>query len=271
MKKKMFLFAVAGAFALQMSAQRLVVRMDDLGGSHAINEAIIKCYQEGIGRSTEIMVPTPWFLEGARMANENPGLDVGLHVTLFSEWKEYKWRPLTHCPSLCDEDGYFFPNFDPKRTYDPQEVEAEIRAQIELAKKYVKNLTHISIHMGATPLVQEILAKLSTEYGLPEQPGPELNVDMLGFVFRKPGTSRAGEFLELLKKAEKGKTYWTIEHPGFDVPEMEGMFTRAGEDVGEDRQDVTNTFTDPAILQYIRDNGIELISFGDILRENKNK
>ena len=52
---------------------------------------------------------------------------------------------------------------------------------------------------------------------------------------------------------------------------MEGMFTRAGEDVGEDRQDVTNTFTDPAILQYIRDNGIELISFGDILRENKNK
>ena len=113
MKKKMFLFAVAGAFALQMSAQRLVVRMDDLGGSHAINEAIIKCYQEGIGRSTEIMVPTPWFLEGARMANENPGLDVGLHVTLFSEWKEYKWRPLTHCPSLCDEDGYFFPNFDP--------------------------------------------------------------------------------------------------------------------------------------------------------------
>ena len=204
MIKKMLIICLLGTFALQMQAQRLVVRMDDLGGSHAINEAIIKCYKEGIGRSTEIMAPTPWFLEGARMANENPGLDVGLHITLYSEWEGYKWRPLTHCPSLCDEDGYFFPNFDPKRQYDPAEVEAEIRAQIELAKKHVNNLTHLSIHMGATPLVQEIIGKLSQEYGLPEQPGPELNVDMLGFVFRKPGTSRAGEFLELLKKAEKG-------------------------------------------------------------------
>lgn len=243
--------------------------MDDLGGSHAINEAIIKCYKEGIGRSAEIMVPTPWFLEGARMANENPGLDVGLHITLFSEWKNYKWRPLTHCPSLCDEDGYFYPNFDPKREYDPQEVEAEIRAQIEMAKKYVKNLTHLSIHMGATPLVQEIIGKLSKEYALPEQPGPELDVEMLGFVFPKPGVSRAGKFLELLKKAEKGKTYWTIEHPGLDVDEMKGIYTREGENVGADRQDVTNTFTNAEIMQYIQEAGIELISFGDILRENK--
>ncbi len=269
MKKKILFACLFSILSIQMNAQRLVVRMDDLGGCHAINEAIIKCYKEGIGRSTEIMAPAPWFLEGAQMANENPGLDVGLHITLYSEWTGYKWRPLTHCPSLCDEDGYFLSKFDPKKEYDPQEVEGEIRAQIELAQKHVKNLTHLSIHMAATPVVKQIIEKLSKEYDLPEQPGPELNVDMLGFVFRKPGTSRAGEFLKLLQKAEKGKTYWTIEHPGFDVDEMKGMFTRPGENVGEDRQDVTNTFTDAAIMEYIRENGIELISFGDILRENE--
>ena len=264
----LFLFANA-------NAQRLVVRMDDIGGSHSANLAVIKCYQEGIGRSAEIMPAAPWFLEGAKMCNENPDLDVGIHVTLNSEWMNYKWRPLTECPSFCDEDGYFSAGGfgAKKKLINLQEAEAEMRAQIELAMKYVKNLTHITDHMmwTMTPGLLDIVLRLADEYSLVYQGRQEtdslLELNSLGMIMANPGEKREGAFLEELKKMEKGKTYWTIEHPSFNDEEMEGVFVNEGQDVGADRQDVTDTFTSPVIMRYIKDNGIELLSFGDLIRE----
>ena len=89
-----------------MNAQRLIVRMDDTGGAHSMNAAIMYCHEKGIGTDTEILAVGPWFLEAAKLCNEHPKLDVGVHLAITSEWKGYKWRPLTSCPSLCDEDGY---------------------------------------------------------------------------------------------------------------------------------------------------------------------
>src|SRR3982751_1129935 len=88
---------------------RLVVREDDMGVAQAVNEACIQCYREGIARSVEVIVPGPWFLDAVRMLKENPGLDVGVHLCLTSEWARVKWRPITRAPSLVDPDGYFFP------------------------------------------------------------------------------------------------------------------------------------------------------------------
>ncbi len=277
--KKQLLILLGITFFLSVNSQRLVVRMDDIGGAHSINLAIITCYQEGIGRSAEIMPAAPWFLEGAKLCNENPGLDVGIHVALNSEWEGYKWKPLTDCPSLCDEDGYLGEGgFGPSaKTIDLKEAEAEIRAQIELGLKYVDNVTHISDHMMWTfkPGLLDIVLKLADEYNLVYQGNSELDAKMglnsLGMIMAKPGEKREGAFLEALKKMEKGKTYWTIEHPAFDNDEMKGMFTSAGQDVGKDRQDVTDTFMSPVIMKYIEDNGIELISFGELFKEMKNK
>jgi predicted glycoside hydrolase/deacetylase ChbG (UPF0249 family) len=98
--KKLVLFLFGSFLFFSANAQRLVVRMDDIGGAHSINMAVIKCYQEGIGTSAEIMPVCPWFLEAARLCNENPGLDVGIHVALNSEWKGYKWKPFTDCPLI---------------------------------------------------------------------------------------------------------------------------------------------------------------------------
>ncbi len=277
MKKQVLL--IAGLFLIfSANAQRLIVRMDDIGGSHTINKAIIACFQNGIGRSAEIMPATPWFLEGAKLCNENPDLDVGIHVTLNSEWMNYKWRPLTECPSLCDEDGYLTASgFDPSaKPFNLAEAEAEIRAQIELALKYVNNVTHITDHMMWTfkPGLLDIVLKLADEYNLVYQGNSEidakLGLNSLGVGMSQPGEKREGAFLEALKKMENGKTYWTIEHPGFESEEMKGMYTREGEDVGKDRQDVANTFMSPAIMKYIEDNGIELIGFGDFYKENEN-
>jgi len=88
---------------------RLIVRGDDIGSSHAANVACIRSYKKGIMTSVEVMVPCGWFPEAVKMLNENPRLDVGVHVVLTSEWENIKWRPLTKAPSLTDADGYFYP------------------------------------------------------------------------------------------------------------------------------------------------------------------
>jgi predicted glycoside hydrolase/deacetylase ChbG (UPF0249 family) len=273
MKKLVFFITLLIAF--QAKSQRLVVRMDDIGGAHSMNLAVIKCYQQGIGRSTEIMPVGPWFLEAAKLCNENPGLDVGIHITLNSEWMGYKWRPVTFCPSLCDEDGFLSAGGmgASQKPVDLKEAEAEMRAQIELSLKYVKNVTHLTDHMMWTmrPGLLDIVLRLAKEYGLVYQGGrdsdAQLGLNSLGMIMVKPGEKREGAFLGALKKMEKGKTYWTIEHPALNDEEMKGIYTREGQDVGADRQDVTDTFMSPLIMEYIKDNGIEIISFGDLIRE----
>jgi hypothetical protein len=113
---------------------------------HTANVACIESYRNGIMKSVELMVPGPWFPEAVRLLNVNPGLDVGVHLVITSEWNNIKWRPLTCCPSLTDKDGYFYPFIWQREDYPEgtalknaswkiNEIEAEFRAQIEMAKK----------------------------------------------------------------------------------------------------------------------------------------
>ena len=90
-------------------AIRLIVQGDDMGAAHAINEGTIRAYREVVMRTTNIIVPGPWLPEAARMLAENPGLEVGIHLAITSEWTLVKWRPLTQAPSLTDANGYFYP------------------------------------------------------------------------------------------------------------------------------------------------------------------
>lgn len=274
MKKILLSIAICMVAVQATQAQRLIVRMDDLGVTHATNLAIIKCYEEGIGRSAEVMSVCPWFMEAANMLKEYPGLDVGVHITLCCEWAGFKWRPLTDCPSLCDEDGYLI-----GKTQNPnatlEDVEKEMRAQIELAMKYIDNVTHITDHCMWTmrPEFKELAIRVAEEYGLRYQGqgdyDAEIGIESLPMGFG--GGNRAPRLLDAIKKMEKGKTYWTIEHPSLDNEEMRGIYevTARGEKryAGPDRQDVTNAFTDPEIMKYIKENGIELVSFGDVMRE----
>src|SRR5215471_5353577 len=127
---------------------RLLVRGDDMGVAQSVNEACIHSARDGIVRSVEVIVPGPWFLDAVRLLKENPDLDVGVHLCLTSEWERVKWRPLTRGASLADENGYFFPmtgkraDFPPNTSFldakpKPDEVEAELRGQIEMLKKHI--------------------------------------------------------------------------------------------------------------------------------------
>ncbi|MBN2763364.1 MAG: ChbG/HpnK family deacetylase, partial [Bacteroidales bacterium] len=179
MKRKIILSAVILGIGTIACAQKLIIRGDDIGCTHGSNVGVILSYTDGIEQSAELMVVTPWLPEAVKMINEHPDLDVGVHVALTSEWETMKWRPLTPCPSLTDENGYFLPMTFPNKNYpglsmterkdkiNLAEVEAELRAQIELARKLIPNLTHISGHMGWAMVhegIPPIARRLSEEY-----------------------------------------------------------------------------------------------------------
>ena len=134
------------------------MRGDDMGYTHSGNQALIMCYQQGIEKSVEVLVPSPWFAEAVKLLKQNPGIDVGIHLDLTSEWENIKWRPLTDCKSLQDSAGYFFPMVYPNKNYPGraisehhwkiEDVEKEFRAQIELALKEIPYISHFSAHMG---------------------------------------------------------------------------------------------------------------------------
>jgi len=125
MKKITLITAITVLFAcIALQAQdgpRLLIRGDDIGSTHGANLGCIKAYEEGIMRSVEIMVPCPWFPEAVRMLKETPGLDVGVHITMTSEWENLKWGPLTPATSITDENGYFFPMVTTRNIF-PEEV-----------------------------------------------------------------------------------------------------------------------------------------------------
>src|SRR5512133_1837522 len=151
-----------GQAAVSMRANaeiRLLVRADDMGSFHAANLACIQAGTQGIARSVELMVPGPWFAEAAKLLQDNPQLDVGIHLTLTSEWEACRWSPMSYVPSLVDADGRFFPmvwrnpNFRPKSSLQESawklaEIEKELRAQIEIALRNVPRITHMGSHMG---------------------------------------------------------------------------------------------------------------------------
>ena len=154
---------------------RLVVKGDDMGAGHGINLATIDAYKRGVLRTTNVIVPGPWFLEAARLLRENPGLDVGVHLAITSEWDNVKWRPLTYAKSIVDEDGYFFPTVGPRPGFPPNrsikeaawkldEIERELRAQLDAAKRHLPHATYTLYHMGFTsldPTVRDLAAKLT--------------------------------------------------------------------------------------------------------------
>lgn len=286
MKKITFTYFVLIGIVFAACAQkepiRLIVRGDDMGYSHSGNMAMIKCYQEGIQKSIEVIVASPWFPEAARMLEENPGVDVGIHLALTSEWDNVKWRPLTECPSITDEDGYFYPMIWPNENYPGRaikdndwkinEIEQELRAQIELGLKKIPRISHVTGHMGCTGFddkVKEVADKLAREYNL------DIDMDALGvkrasYVGAK-GTSeeKIESFIKMLKELEAGNTYIMVDHPGINNDELKAISHIGYESVAADRQGVVDAWTSDKVKAVIEERGIQLISYADLKKESE--
>jgi hypothetical protein len=154
-------------------ARVAVVHVDDLGMCHAANEGGFEALLAGPATCGSVMVPCPWFQEAADLARAHPGLDLGVHLTLNAEWPHYRWGPVAGrraVPSLVDEQG-FLPrtSLEVVQRARPEEVEVELRAQIEMALAAGLDVTHLDAHMGTAfyPPFLPVYAKLAVEYRLP--------------------------------------------------------------------------------------------------------
>ena len=130
----------------------LIINADDFGMCHDQNEGVIGGLQEGLFTSSTILVTCPWFEEAAEFARNNPGADLGVHLTLTAEWDSYKWGPVLGrraVPSLVDERGYLWQTV--AQVYEHarlDEAEAELRAQIEKALAAGIDVTHLDSIWG---------------------------------------------------------------------------------------------------------------------------
>ncbi len=259
---------------------RLIVRGDDMGFSHSGNEALIKCYREGIEKSIEVIVPSPWFPEAVKLLKENPSVDVGLHIAFTSEWDNVKYRPVSDCPSLTDANGYFFPFIWPNKNYPGQallenkwtigDVEKELRAQIEVGIKNIPRVSHISAHMGCYGMRDDVKAltkRIAQEYKI-DIDLEELGVKYVGYGgVKDTSEEKVKSFISMLESLKPGETYLFVDHPGLNTPELQAIHHIGYENVAVDRQGVTDAWTDQRVKDAIKKLGIQLISYADLTKE----
>lgn len=274
--------------AFAQEGAKLAVRMDDMGAFHSVNKAVMDAYNNGISQSVELMPVGAWYPEAVKMLEYAPELDVGIHLAITSEWENIKWRPLTQAPSLTDERGYFYPMMKANPNYpgqsvaengfDPAELEAEFRAQIERALKDVPRASHLTGHMGCfffDPKAKEIIHRLGDEYGLAvmdlSEPDPDYTQahyadGAYGMMRGKHKTleEKENSFIKMIQNLKPGKKYMFIDHPAYDDDEMATVFHLGYEDVGADRQGVTDLYKSDRVKKALKDYNVELITVNQL-------
>ena len=268
----------------------LIIHADDIGVSHSENAASIKALETGFVNSGSIMVPCPWFPESADYARKNPTKDLGLHLTLTSEWKLYKWGPISsknEVRSLLDKQEYLYETSKALgQNASAADVERELRAQIERAKAFGIDPTHFDTHMGATLVKPEFLAayiKLGREYRVPVLLNKE-HLKLIGgydnlsayandkdvivdnIYMAMPSDYKLGmtQYYEnVLNKLEPGLQCLLI-HTCYDSDEMQAVTMGYTIYHGEWRQKDFDFFTSKTCGELLRKNNIQLITWREI-------
>ena len=224
----------------------LIIHADDAGMSHSVNRGTIDSMKDGVVSSASIMVPCPWFKEFAEIARENPNLDYGIHLTLNSEWENYRWGPVApreQVPSLVDSEGYMWDNVrQVAMNAKADEVAIELRAQIKRALEFGVPLTHLDTHMGAVlsrPDLFEVYTKLAGEFDLPV------------LMLREFDEQRKREYPALVVE-QAGKLVKKLEQEGFPLLDSIAQFYQ-GESYQERRDQYVKTLQNlqPGVNQLI--------------------
>src|SRR4030095_15750766 len=165
---------IAEKLGYPKDSKLLIIHSDDLGVAHSVNSASFKAMQTGAVNSGSIMVPCPWFSEVVSYIKENPKADLGLHLTLTSEWNYYKWGPVTPSsavPGLVNKNGFLYASADSVvMLASPAEVEQEIRNQVKKSIQMGIDPTHLDAHMGtlfSSPGFMKAYIKVGKEFNIP--------------------------------------------------------------------------------------------------------
>jgi hypothetical protein len=266
----------------------VILHADDFGMCHSTNQAIVRLFEKRAITSTTLMANCPWSLEAAQAA-VRLGLDTGVHLTTTSEWKSYKWGPVRHdgpVDTLIDEWGHFPPTVAAAAHADPDQLQAELTAQIRLAIRMGIDPTHLDNHMGSLHSRFELLAGLAAQFDLPLRFSHRAAVgivgqeraDALAQLLQDRGVLHPDEVIslpfsyadradyahvkkltiELLRDVRPGVTE-LLFHPSLDTQELKAIT-----DTWPYRRYEFDLFLDPDVQETIRSEGLEPIGWREL-------
>jgi len=279
--------SIAERLGYPRDAKLLIVHADDLGMAHSVNTATIKAFETGLVKSGSIMVPCPWLSEIAAYARANPQADLGLHLTLTSEWTNFRWGPVSprdRMTSLLDKDGYFYLTETEAAAHaDPKQVEMEIVAQIERARALGIQPTHLDSHMGTlyqNKALFEVFIRVARSQKLPVRVAKSwfTRADFLPSVLSQddvyidrildinPSVAPkdwASFYSDAIRKLEPGVTEIVI-HLAYDDAEMQGATANHPDWGAAWRQRDFEFFTSDAFRKLLQENQIKLITWREL-------
>ena len=275
----------------------IILHADDAGMSEGANIAISQMLETGVIQSAAVMAPCPAADDFIDWAIDHPKADVGMHLTLTSEWKEYRWGPISpaeEVPGLIDPDGMFWHEVpDVVMHASPEEVEKEIRAQIDKAIAMGYQPNHIDTHMGTLyghPGYVEVFFKVAEYYGIPanaidlsdslvagrfKNEGYPIDENVIGiiadyslpkldnFTSAPKGESyedKVNNFKILIKALPPGLTE-IIFHPSVESEELKDITNSWQQRVWE-----YEMFSDPDLIKFFEDEGIIFTNWKEIMK-----
>lgn len=258
---------------------RLIVRGDDFGMTQGSILAFEKAFNEGVLTCGSLLVQPPWFEAATELARKNPRWCIGVHLSLVGEWRGYNWRPVLpwdKVPSLVDENGFLFK--DPRELFkhNPKsgEIDAELRAQINLAKKKGVDVHYIDTHymgMDDYPGLRGVIQKIGHDYNLPTS--SQMGEKRLAGVYQVSVEKKKAEAIEMLKRLQPGLWLWVC-HIGIDSPEQDALIHSAIEDifvdgVGRHRAAELAVLTSPEVKSMILREGVKLTNYRELVKEQR--
>lgn len=280
---------LAARLGYAADAKLLIVHADDIGVAHSVNAATFKAFESGLVTSGSIMIPCAWLPEVAYFARSHADADLGLHLTLTSEWATYRWGGVLsreRAPTLYATDGYFYPTESEAAAHaDVREAEAEVRAQIERARAFGIRPTHLDAHMRtlySTRPLFEMLLRVGREEGLPVMVsrewfaeasflpsalGPEGvaldRIETITPAVKPDGWARF--YSDFVKSIRPGVTELII-HLAYDDEEMRAV-TREHPDWGSAwRQRDFDYTTSEEFRRLLKENNVKLITWREVGR-----
>ncbi len=275
------------------TARLLILHADDVGMSRSVNRATLEALEKGWVTSASVLVACPWFPEVARWAKQHPDADLGIHLALNSEWTGFRWGPVSRAtlvPTLLDAQGYLpLTSEEVMEKAASADVEQELRAQIEKARAFGVNITHLDSHMGTlfrTPNLFEVYVRMGQSYRLPQliSQGSRTGTSSLGLVPAggsspesptvdlvleiRPGVPPekwVQTYMDMLRPLPPG-VYQLILHTAYDDEEMRAATWDHPDWGAAWRQQDFNMVKSPEFQKFLRDEGFILVKWKDIGR-----
>ncbi|HKY98622.1 MAG TPA: polysaccharide deacetylase family protein [Gemmatimonadaceae bacterium] len=259
----------------------LILHADDLGAAHSINAASFEALDKGAISSASFMIPTPWISEVAEYARAHPDADLGIHLTITSEWDTYRWGSVLSkdkVPSLLDSSGTLARGGDVvEKNGKPAEIESELRAQLDRARTLGIRTTHADSHMAVLFMNNDlfrIYAQVARDYKIPFMtqtgdprllPG-EASVDTLIQAFPDIPVDKWKQFyLDAIARLKPGVSE-IIVHLGHDDAELKAVMVNHEPWGAAWRQRDYDVVFSPEFRKALKDNNVILVKWKDLYR-----